>query len=43
MRELEAPMAKQIINTHITEFIEWFEMRKNVPALNIFKNKLKEI
>lgn len=42
-RELEIPKAKEIIAVHIKEFIEWHEMRKNVPALNEFKNKLREI
>lgn len=42
-RELEIPKAKQIIDMHIKEFIEWHEMRKNVPVLKEFKNKLKEI
>jgi glutamyl-tRNA reductase len=40
MREAEVPKAKAIINEQIFEFLEWHEMRKNVPALKSIKNKL---
>lgn len=39
-REAEVPKAKAIINEQIFEFLEWHEMRKNVPALKSIKNKL---
>jgi glutamyl-tRNA reductase len=42
-REAEIPKAKAIIAEHISEFINWYEMRKHVPALKAVKNKLKEI
>ena len=37
------PNAKAIIAEHLTEFIEWNLMRKNVPVLRAVKTKLKEI
>lgn len=42
-REAEVPKARAIIGEHITEFKEWFEMRKNVPVLKAVKKKLSEI
>ena len=39
-REEEVPQAKAIIKEQIFEFLEWHEMRKNVPALRSIKNKL---
>ena len=39
-REAEVPKAKAIISEQIFEFLEWHEMRKNVPALKSIKNKL---
>ena len=42
-REAEVPKAKIIIAEHITEFKEWYEMRKHVPVLKAVKTKLKEI
>jgi glutamyl-tRNA reductase len=39
-REAEVPKAKAIISEQIFEFLEWHEMRKNVPALKAIKNKL---
>ena len=39
-REAEVPQALAIIDEHITEFLEWHEMRKNVPVLKAIKNKL---
>jgi glutamyl-tRNA reductase len=42
-RLAEVPKAKKIIAEHIHEFIEWCEMRKNVPVLKAVKTKLKEI
>lgn len=39
-REAEVPAARAIINEQIFEFLEWHEMRKNVPALKSIKNKL---
>jgi glutamyl-tRNA reductase len=32
MREAEVPKARNIIQEHIDEFLEWFEMRKHVPV-----------
>lgn len=43
MREAEVPRAKAIIQEHIDEFLEWFEMRKHVPVFRAVKTKLKEI
>lgn len=42
-RRTEVPKAITIINDHITEFREWYDMRKHVPVLKEVKNKLKEI
>ncbi len=37
----EIPKAKAIIAEHIHEYLEWHEMRKNVPVLKAVKNKLQ--
>lgn len=42
-RKAEVPRAKAIIREHITEFMEWFEMRKHAPVLRAIKSKLQEI
>jgi len=42
-REAEVPKAKAIIAEHISELMEWFEMRKHVPVLKAVKSKLKEL
>ena len=42
-RKAEVPEAKKIIAEHITDFMEWYEMRKHVPVLKAVKSKLKEI
>lgn len=42
-RKAEVPKAKAIIREHITEFMEWFEMRKHAPVLRAIKSKLQEI
>ncbi|HEY2720716.1 MAG TPA: glutamyl-tRNA reductase [Chitinophagaceae bacterium] len=42
-READVPKAKAIIVEHISEFAEWYEMRKHVPVLKAIKSKLKEI
>jgi len=42
-RLAEVPKAKEIIATHIDEFIDWYEMRSNVPVLRAVKEKLMEI
>jgi glutamyl-tRNA reductase len=42
-RKAEVPRAQVIIREHITEFMDWFEMRKHVPALRSIKIKLQEI
>ena len=39
-REAEVPRAQAIIKEKINEFLEWHEMRKNVPVLTAVKNKL---
>jgi glutamyl-tRNA reductase len=39
-REAEVPKAKAIIKEQMNEFLQWHEMRKNVPALKAVKNKL---
>jgi glutamyl-tRNA reductase len=42
-RQGEVPKAKSIIAEHLSEFIEWHEMRKHVPVLKAVKTKLEEI
>jgi glutamyl-tRNA reductase len=42
-RLAEVPKARVIIAEHITEFKEWYKMRKLVPVLKAVKTKLKEI
>ena len=42
-REAEVPKAKAIIAEHTAEFLEWYQMRRNVPVLKAVKTKLKEI
>ena len=42
-REAEVPKAKTIIAEHISEFMEWQEMRRHVPVLRAAKTKLKEL
>jgi len=42
-REEEVPMAKAIIEEHIKDFVEWYEMRRHVPVLKAVKEKLQEI
>ena len=42
-RKSEVPKALAIINELISEFMEWYDMRKHVPVLKEVKNKLKGI
>ncbi|NII24063.1 glutamyl-tRNA reductase [Pseudoflavitalea sp. X16] len=42
-REAEIPKARVIIDEHMAEFMDWFEMRKHVPVLKAVKTKLQEI
>jgi len=42
-REAEAPKAKMIIAEQLTSFMDWYQMRKNAPALHAIKTKLNEI
>jgi len=42
-REAEVPKAREIIATHIAEFMEWHAMRRYVPVLKAVKTKLKEL
>jgi len=42
-REAEVPQAKTIIEAHISDFIDWHEMRRHVPVLKAVKKKLMEI
>jgi glutamyl-tRNA reductase len=42
-RKAEVPKAKKIIDDHIEDFLEWYEMRKHVPVLKAVKSKLQEI
>jgi glutamyl-tRNA reductase len=42
-REAEVPKAKAIIQDHMEEFLEWHQMRRNVPVLNAVKSKLKQM
>jgi len=40
-RKAEIPRVKAIIADHINEFLEWHEMRKNVPVLTAVKQRLQ--
>ncbi|HVZ57983.1 MAG TPA: glutamyl-tRNA reductase [Chitinophagaceae bacterium] len=42
-RQAEVPKARTLIASHIEEFMDWYEMRKNVPVLKAIKTKLEEI
>lgn len=42
-RKAEVPKALSIIEEHISEFVEWCDMRKHVPVLREVKSKLLEI
>jgi glutamyl-tRNA reductase len=42
-RKSEVPKAKTIINEHIAEFKEWYNMRKHVPVLKAVKSKLEQM
>jgi glutamyl-tRNA reductase len=42
-REAETPKAKEIISEQLTGFMEWYQMRRNAPALNAIKIKLNQI
>ena len=42
-REAEAPKAKEIISEQLAGFMEWYQMRKNAPALNAIKIRLNQI
>jgi glutamyl-tRNA reductase len=42
-REAEVPKAKAIICAHKAEFVEWSDMRKNVPYIKAVKQKLHDM
>lgn len=42
-RAAEIPKAKRIIEEQVKEFMQWHEMRRQVPVLRSIKSKLKEI
>ena len=42
-RKAEVPKAVGIINEHIAEFMQWYNMRKYIPVLNEVKEKLRDI
>lgn len=42
-RIAEVPKAKAIISEHIAEFLEWNDMRKNVPFIKAVKQKLHDM
>jgi glutamyl-tRNA reductase len=42
-RLAEVPKAKEIIAEHKAEFLEWSEMRKNVPYIKAVKKKLHDM
>jgi glutamyl-tRNA reductase len=42
-RVAEIPKAKAIIQTHINEFTDWYQMRKNVPVITAVKTKLQHM
>ena len=39
-RQLEVPKAQKIIAEQMAEFLDWHQMRKNVPLLRAVKNRL---
>src|SRR6185503_18863000 len=39
-RQIDIPKAKDIINEGISGFMDWYQMRKNAPALNAIKTTL---
>lgn len=43
MREAEVPKAKNIIDMHIAELMDWHEMRRHAPVLKAVKEKLNDI
>lgn len=42
-REAEIPAAREIIAEHMEEFLEWSQMRKNVPFIKAVKQKLHDM
>jgi glutamyl-tRNA reductase len=42
-RQAEIPKAKAIIAEHKAEFLEWSDMRKNVPFIKAVKQKLHDM
>lgn len=42
-RKAEVPKAQALIAEHVGEFMDWYDMRKNVPVLKEAKFKLQEI
>lgn len=43
LRKMETPKAEIIIASHISEFMDWYQMRKNAPVLKAIKLKLHEL
>lgn len=43
MRKAEVPKAEALIMEHVEEFMDWYEMRKHVPALKQAKDKLQTL
>lgn len=43
VRKEEVPKARTIIEKHIADFTEWYDMRKHVPVLKAVKTKLEQI
>jgi len=43
MRRAEVPKAAAIIDEHMADFKEWYQMRKNVPVIKAVKNKLETL
>jgi glutamyl-tRNA reductase len=42
-RKAEVPKAKAIIEEHVAEFKEWYNMRRHVPVLQAVKSKLQQM
>lgn len=42
-RVAEVPKAKLIIDKHVSDFLSWHQMRRNVPVLKAVKNKLEQM
>lgn len=42
-RKAEVPKAQAIITKHLSEYLDWFRMRENIPTLTAVKSRLEQI